>query len=125
MDLSTDTVIKRYHKLIENNTVKVSVQVNPTIIGYRSILDFNIAFTTSSGLMENVIDSLSKIQDLIIITKISGDYDLHLTAMVRDLEQSFNIQDQISSVCGITKIETSSRKIPESWPTPMQHISTV
>ncbi len=125
MDLSTDTVVKRYHRLVENGTIKVSVQINPMAVGYRSILDFNIAFTTSSGLMDNVIESLSEIPDVIIITKISGDYDLHLTAMVRDIEQSYEIQDQIARVCGITKIEPSSRKITDKWPTQLQHISTV
>lgn len=125
LDLSTDTVAKRYHRLVENGTIKVSVQINPVVIGYNSILDFNIAFTTSNGFMENVIEALSEIPDVIVITKTSGDYDLQLTAMVRDLAQSFVIQDQISRVSGITKMEPSARKIPDRWPTPQQHISTV
>jgi DNA-binding Lrp family transcriptional regulator len=122
--LSTDTVVKRYNKLKENGAIKVSIQINPNVIGYEAILDFNIAFTTSDGLTNTIVESLSKIQDVIIITKTSGDYDLHLTAMVRDIAQSFDIQDQITRVCGITKIEASARKIPERWPTPQQHIST-
>jgi DNA-binding Lrp family transcriptional regulator len=122
--LSTDTVVKRYHKLKENGAIKVSIQINPNVIGYGAILDFNIAFTTSNGLTNTIVESLSKIPDVIIITKTSGDYDLHLTAMVRDIAQSFEIQDQITRVCGITKIEASARKIPERWPTPQQHIST-
>lgn len=124
MDLSTDTVVKRYHRLRENGTIKVSVQINPNVIGYSSILDFNIAFTNSNRLTDAVVESLAKIPDVIVITKISGDYDLHLTAMVRDIAQSFDIQDQITKVCGITKIEASARKIPDRWPTPQQHIST-
>ncbi len=122
--LSTDTVAKRYRKLKENGAIKVSIQINPNIVGYASILDFNIAFTTSDGLTNTIVESLSKIPDVIIITKTSGDYDLHLTAMVRDIAHSFDIQDQISRVCGITKIEASARKIPDRWPTPQQHIST-
>ncbi len=46
MELSTDTVVKRYHKLKEKGAMKVSIQINPNKIGYTSILDFNIAFTT-------------------------------------------------------------------------------
>jgi DNA-binding Lrp family transcriptional regulator len=122
--LSTDTVVKRYHKLKENGAIKVSVQINPNVIGYGAILDFNIAFTTSESLTNTIVESLSKIPDVIIITKTSGDYDLHLTAMVRDIAHSFDIQDQISRVSGITKIEASARKIPDRWPTPQQHIST-
>jgi hypothetical protein len=64
------------------------------------------------------------IPDVVIITKISGEYDLHLTAMARDLAHSFDIQDKIAQVCGVTKIEASARKIPFEWPTPQQHIST-
>jgi Lrp/AsnC family transcriptional regulator, regulator for asnA, asnC and gidA len=124
INLSTDTVVKRYHKLRENGAIKVSVQINPNVIGYEAILDINIAFTASSGLKESVVEALTKIPDVIVITKTSGDYDLHLTAMVRDLKQSFDIQDQITRVCGITKIEASARKIPNRWPTPLQHIST-
>lgn len=122
--LSTDTVIKRYHKLREKGTIKVSIQINPNKIGYTSILDFNIAFASPCGLSDTVVESLSKIPDVIIITKTSGDYDLQLSAMIRDTAQSFAIQDEISRICGITKIEPSARKIPDRWPTPQQYIST-
>ncbi len=122
--VSTDTIIKRYYRLKKNNAIKVSIQINPNLMGYNSILDFNIAFTTSSGLTDAVVESLTKIPDIIIITKTSGDYDLQLTAMIRDIAHSFAIQDQISRICGITKIEASARKIPDKWPTPQQYIST-
>jgi Lrp/AsnC family transcriptional regulator, regulator for asnA, asnC and gidA len=123
--LSTNTVLKRYHKLVENGSIKVSIQIDPKKIGYTSILDFNIAFTTLHSLSDDIVESFAKIPDIIIITKISGDYDLQLTAMIRDVEQSFDIQDQIARVHGVTQIETSSRKIPDKWPTPQQYISTI
>jgi Lrp/AsnC family transcriptional regulator for asnA, asnC and gidA len=122
--LSTDTVVKRYHRLRENGTIKVSIQINPNKIGYTSILDFNIAFTAPGGLSDTVVDSLAKIPDVIIITRTSGDYDLQLSAMIRDVSQSFAMQDQIARICGVTKIEASARKIPDRWPTPQQYIST-
>ena len=123
MGLSTDTVVKRYNKLRENGAIKVTIQINPNIIGYSLILDFNIA-SVASCVTGSVVDSLSEIQDVIIITKTSGDFDLHVAAMVRDIAHSFDIQDQIAKVCGMTKIEASARKIPDRWPTPLQHIST-
>ena len=58
--LSTDTVVKRYHKLREKGAIKVSIQINPNKIGYTSILDFNIAFTTPGGLSDPIIESLAK-----------------------------------------------------------------
>jgi len=67
-----------------------------------------ITFTTSLTLKESVVEALTKMPVVIAITKTSGDYDLHLTAMV-DLPQSFEMQDQITRVCGITKIEAIAK----------------
>jgi DNA-binding Lrp family transcriptional regulator len=124
MGVSTDTIVKRYHRLKEKGAIKVSIQINPNKIGYTSILDFNIAFTRPGGLSNPVVESLAKIPDVIIITETSGDYDLQLSAMIRDTAQSFDMQDQIARISGITKIEVGARKIPDSWPTPQQYIST-
>lgn len=124
LGISTDTVVKRYRRLKKKGTIKVSIQINPNKIGYTSILDFNIAFTPPTSDSNLVVDSLAKIPDVIIITKTSGDYDLQLTAMIRDVEQGFDMQDQIAKICGVTKIEVAARKIPERWPTSQQYIST-
>jgi Lrp/AsnC family transcriptional regulator for asnA, asnC and gidA len=124
MKIATNTVARRYNDLRKNGTIKVSIQVDPEKLGYWAILDFNLAFasqTTSSAIIESFI----KIPDMIIITKTSGDYDMQLTAMVRDLDQMFRIQDEISSISSVTKFEVSVRKIPEKWPTPLQNISTM
>ncbi len=123
--VSTDTVVKRYHRLREEGAIKVSIQINPNKIGYNSIFDFNIAFMNLNGFSNSVVEELAKIPDIIIITKTSGDFDLQVTAMIRDIAQSFAIQDEIARICGITKIEVSTRKIPERWPTPQQYISTL
>ena len=111
--LSTDTVLRRYRKLREKGTMKVSIQINPSKIGYSSILDFNVSFATSTGLSNSIVELLSKIPDVIVITKTSGDHDLQLTAMIRNVSQSFVIQDQIARIRGVTKIEVTARKIPD------------
>jgi Lrp/AsnC family transcriptional regulator for asnA, asnC and gidA len=123
--VSTNTVLKRYRKLVENGSIKVSIQIDPKKIGYASIIDFNIAFTTHLEFSDDIVESLAKIPDIIIITKTSGEYDLQLTAMVRDIDESFLIEDKIARVKGVQKIESSLRKIPDRWPTPQQHISTM
>ena len=122
--VSTDTIVKRYHRLREKGTIKVSIQINLNKIGYASILDFNIAFATPGGLLDPIVESLAKIPDVTTIIKTSGDYDLQLTVMIRDTAEAFAIQEQIARICGITKIEATARKIPDSWPTPQQYIST-
>jgi DNA-binding Lrp family transcriptional regulator len=122
--VSTETVIKRYHKLREGGSIKVSIQIDPNKIGYSSILDFNIAFAGPNSLSDNVVESLIEIPNVIFLTRTSGDYDLQATAMIRDISESFAIQDQIARISGITKVVANARKIPYSWPTLQQHIST-
>lgn len=124
MGLSTDTVVKKYRKLREMGALKVSVQINPNRIGYNSILDFNIAFTAPGGLSNTVVESLAQIPDIIMVIKTSGDFDLQVTAIIKDIPQLFAIQDEISRINGITRIDVSARKVPDRWPTPQQYIST-
>jgi Lrp/AsnC family transcriptional regulator, regulator for asnA, asnC and gidA len=125
MNLATNTVARRYSNLRKNGTVKVSIQVDPKRLGYCTILDFNLAFTSHSVTAPSIVESFAKIPDIIIITKTSGDYDLQLTAMVKDMDQMFTIQDEIAKISSVTKFEVSARKIPEKWPTPQQYISTM
>jgi DNA-binding Lrp family transcriptional regulator len=120
---STDTVLKRYQKLIRRGAIKVIIQIDPKKLGYCSILDFNIAATSPVN-SSTIVELLAKIPDVVIITKTSGDYDLQLAAMIRTVDQMFELQEDIARIPGITKIETSARKIPDRWPTEKQYIST-
>lgn len=122
---STDTAMKRYQRLRNQGAIKVSIQIDPNKLGYTALLDFNLSFTGVQNFSSTVVESLAKIPDLIIITRISGDYDLQLTAMVRDMAEYFEIQDQIARICGVTKMEVNARKIPSKWPSPQQYISTM
>ncbi|XES76924.1 MAG: Lrp/AsnC family transcriptional regulator [Candidatus Bathyarchaeia archaeon] len=123
LGLSTDTVIRRYQKLVESGAMKVSIQINPEKLGYQANLDFSIAFAFQKQ-NADVIDILTKIPDVIIIIKTSGDFDLHVTAMVRDTKQQFEIQEEIAKIPNIAKMETATRRVPPKWPTSGQHIST-
>jgi Lrp/AsnC family transcriptional regulator for asnA, asnC and gidA len=121
--LSTDTVIRRYERLVKSGAMKVSIQINPEKLGYQANLDFSIAFAFQKE-TSKIVENLSKIPDVIIILKTSGDYDLHVTAMVRDTKQQFEIQEEIAKIPNIMKMETAARRIPNKWPTNSQHIST-
>ena len=106
---STDTVVKRYHKLKEKGVIKVSIQINLNRLGYQALLDFNIASISSLSL-SGITESLESIPDVVVITKTSGDYDLQVTAAVRDVEQMFALQEEIAKVPGITKIRDKRKK---------------
>jgi Lrp/AsnC family transcriptional regulator for asnA, asnC and gidA len=121
--MSTDTIIRRYERLVDSGCMKVTIQINPEKLGYCAILDFSIAFAFQQE-TDAILENLSKIPDVIIILKTSGDYDLHVTAMARDTEQQFRIQEEIAKIPNIARLETAARRIPSEWPTRTQHIST-
>jgi Lrp/AsnC family transcriptional regulator, regulator for asnA, asnC and gidA len=125
LKVSNHTIIKHYNRLRGNGVLKVLVQINLNKIGYVAILDLNIAFTSIRGLSINIVDLLAKIPDVIVITKTSGDFDLQISAVVKDLEQAINIQEEVSKIDGVTQIEANMRKIPDKWPTPQEQISTI
>jgi Lrp/AsnC family transcriptional regulator for asnA, asnC and gidA len=125
IDVSNHTVIKRYNRLKENGALKVLAQINLAKIGYAAIIDLNIAFTTIRGLSINIVDLIAKIPNVIVITKISGDFDLQVTAVIKSLEHALSLQDEIAKIDGVTQIEASMRRIPEKWPTSQQQISTI
>jgi len=125
MKLATNTIARRYSNLKNSGTIKVSIQIDPKRLGYCAILDINLSFATPSVTSQSIVETFAKIPDMIIVTKTSGDYDLQLTAMIRDIDQMFSIQDEISKISSVSKFDVSARKIPEKWPTPQQYISTI
>lgn len=125
LNLATNTIARRYKNLKNNGTIKVSIQINPKKIGYCAILDINLSFATPSDTSQSIVETFAKIPDMVNVAKTSGDYDLQLTAMIRDIDQMFSIQDEISKISSVSKFDVSARKIPERWPTPQQHISTI
>jgi len=121
--VSTDTVARRYTRLVSKGFIKVSIQINPILLGYKAIVYFNIAFL-SQNKTKTAIDSLSKIPNVSYVVKISGDYDLQLVVLIREIGEIFTINDQIMKIPNIGKIETDMRKVPPRWPGPRQYIST-
>ncbi|MGA2680426.1 MAG: AsnC family transcriptional regulator [Candidatus Bathyarchaeia archaeon] len=122
--ISSYTVKRRYEKLKKNGVLKVTIQVNPNKIGYQAMCVF---FTVTSH--ENsfaIIEKISMIPNIISIMKTTGDYDLQIWAMIKDLGQFFSVQEQLGKIQGITKMDTEMWSLEkwEKWPSPRQYIST-
>ena len=122
--ISYDTAKRKYEKLKKNGVLKVTIQVNPNKIGYRAICIFFAVTSNENSLA--IIGEIGKIPDVISIIKTTGDYDLEIYAMVKDLGQFLSVQEQLGKVQGVTKIdvEITSLERFEKWPSPRQHIST-
>jgi Lrp/AsnC family transcriptional regulator, leucine-responsive regulatory protein len=123
--VSPDTVKRRYEKLKKNGVLKVTIQINPSRLGYQALCIF---FTTTSNEKSDlIVDKISRISNIISVMKTSGDYDLQIYAMVQNIDQLLYIQEQIGKTPGISKIEPEILRLSEEmkkWPSPRQYIST-
>ena len=119
---STDTVARRYKRLTENGTIKCTIQIDPTKIGYQAMVTLRMALSEHNS--ATIIDMIVKIPDLILIIKTSGDYDMSIFIMVKDLKQMLAMQRKISTISGITRLETKVGEIGAPWPFPKEYTST-
>jgi len=123
--LTSAAANRRYEKLKKNGVLKATIQINPIKIGYRALCVF---FTVTSH--ENsflLIEKISKIPDVISIMKTTGDYDLQIYAMLKDIDQLLFIQKEIGKISGITRMDMEVLGFEEGrakWPSPRQYIST-
>jgi len=123
LNISTNTVVRRYEKLKRSGTIKVSIQIDPIKIGYRASAWFYVAFSSQTSLSA-IVETIANIPDVNLIVKTSGVYDLLVEAMIRDIEQSIAIQDEIASIEGVAKMETHVIRPKPMLPLPQEYIST-
>lgn len=122
--ISTDTAKRRYEKLKKNGVLKVTIQISLNRIGYQAICVFFTVISNENSFV--IIEKISRIPDVISIMKTTGDYDLQVWVMVKDLGQFLSVQEALGRIQGISKMDaeiTSSSKW-EKWPSPRQYIST-
>ena len=122
MDISTDTVSRRFKKLCKNGVIIPSIQINPTKIGYKATVFFNVSFISKQKL-SNIVEIISQIPDIVLVLNISGHFDLSLMALVKNIEQLFSIQDELYKIPGITEMATKIVKTDPTLPFPCEHIS--
>lgn len=124
LQISTDTVARRYGELKRNGKIKVSIQLDPIKIGYHGLATFYIAFVSQNSLI-SIVETLSKIPDIVLIVQTSGSYDLLIEAMIKDIDQLLSVQDEITSIPGTTRTEMHLGRPAPVFPLPREYISTV
>jgi Lrp/AsnC family transcriptional regulator for asnA, asnC and gidA len=120
---SLDTVSRRYKKLEENGIIKALIQIDPSKIGYHAFAQFSLAFDSQNSTFE-VIKRLSAIRDTTHMIKTSGDYDLIVSVMTKDIDQLLAVHKEIAFIAGLTRLETTLYPIFAPFPSPREYITT-
>ncbi len=114
-----DTIAKRYYKLVKRNVLKIVIQINPTKMGYKGWMIFNLTFSAKVPLQEK-IKEIIKIPDVIHLVKTKGQFDLVVYVFVKDIDQIFEMQKKFSQFNDLIKINYLTNEIFQTWPTPKQ-----
>jgi Transcriptional regulators len=123
IETSMDTASRRYKRLVQNNVIKPCIQVDVSKLGYKASAVFSIAFSSQND-TKSVIKRLTEIKDTYLIIKTSGDYDIRVSVMLRNLEQFLSIRNEMESISGINRLEVNVGPVPFPLPTLSQYITT-
>ena len=123
LSISTDTVTRRYRNLKQQGIIKTVIQINPVKIGYIAEAFIDLSYVPQQN-ASDIVETLSKIPDVIKIIKTSGDFDLRLFVLIKNLEHIFTIQNKIAAILGVTKIKIVLQKTPPIIPFSRENIST-
>lgn len=123
LGISTDTVARRYKKLKDNGIIKVSIQVDVAKLGYHGLATFYLAFGSQSNAVCTK-EKISAIPDVVLILQTSGNFDMLVEVMVRDLDQLLSVQDQLTNMPGVRKTEMHIIRPIPVFPVFREYIST-
>ena len=104
LEVSTDTVIRRYKKLKKEGTIKPIIFIDFKKFGYQAGVWYMMSLSPQID-VSSTIDTIAKISNVIYIVKAIGDYDLLVIARVKGFQHMFEIGNDLAKVPGVIKIE--------------------
>jgi Lrp/AsnC family transcriptional regulator for asnA, asnC and gidA len=105
LGISTDTVIKRYNKMIRRNILLNShISFDPKKIGYDSAVFLFIRVEPNKDRQE-VFASLKEIKSVLAIVSITGDFNIFVDAAIRDLGEVKDLINQVNGIMGVDRVE--------------------
>ncbi len=113
--ISTKTVIQRYKKLRENLLTLSTITLDLNKLGYNAFAHTYIKISNRSKMTE-IYSQLLQIQNLIVIIRLIGSYDLYTAVVLEDFNKFFEISERIRRMSGIEKTESILSPVLPAWP---------
>ena len=124
LDVSVDTVSRRYEKLSEEGIIASRIQIDPTKIGYSGYAQFYLKIMPQYD-VDAVISKIFPIPDVFYIMKRKGDFNISVILMVKSIQDMLRTGDFIAGIRGTKRTETIASEITEKWPLPRTYTSTL
>lgn len=116
LDVSPDTVIGRYRRMVAGGVIKGSTAVvDPKRLGYEGMTAVHIDMASSSSRRERalkdsslIMDSLIGMPNIIVATRTVGDHDLLAIGVVFDINHLMGLCDEIWKITGVKDLQVST-----------------
>ena len=122
LNVSTDTIVRHYERLKREGHIKAVIQIDPAKIGYHAYAIFHIAFSHEN--MEATTDFLKRLQDINVLLKSTGKFDILAIFMIKNIDHFTDLQEKITKLSGFINMEVEIMKMLTVWPPPKELIST-
>ncbi|MGD6853213.1 MAG: Lrp/AsnC family transcriptional regulator [Candidatus Bathyarchaeia archaeon] len=120
---SIKTVSRKYRRLLDNGVIKPIIQVDLLKLGYHAIVTFALAIDTQSDI-ESVLQEAMTIDGIVLLIKTSGEFDLFIYVLLKDIDQLLSTQDKVAKIPGVSHSELSVFPVWVPWPSASEGIST-
>ena len=110
LGVSPDTVIGRYRRMEKRGLIRGSTTVfDPVQLGYQGMAAFHIDMDPSSpdGDSRRVLETLIKLPNIIVATRMVGDHDLLALGVVFDVAHMVELSREIGGIPGVRDLQVS------------------
>jgi hypothetical protein len=66
--------------------------------------------------LANPVEYLAGMSDINFIMKTSGNFNVTLSLMIKDINQFTRFQEQIANLSDVTRMEVNAQKLFNVWP---------
>lgn len=107
LGVSIGTVRNRFSRLVKEGTLHVIGRADPHRVGFRAPANIHLSITPAH-LAEGVAQIIAEMPEVSYVAFVSGEYDLEVDVMCRDLEHLTELVTQrIQHVVGVAKTCTN------------------
>jgi Lrp/AsnC family transcriptional regulator, regulator for asnA, asnC and gidA len=104
LNISQNTVKKRYEKMVKEKTIlRSSITIDLLKIGFQGRARFTIR--TDQKIL--TIEALKKIPNIVMVAETYGDYDVIAFAIVKDYTSMMDISNVIKEIPTIKQVDVS------------------
>jgi Lrp/AsnC family transcriptional regulator for asnA, asnC and gidA len=107
LNISQNTVKKRYEKMVKEKTILSSfITIDLIKIGFQG----RARFTIRTDQKASTIESLKKIPNITLVAETFGDYDVIAFAIVKDYTSMMEVSNEIKNIPTIKQADISLEK---------------